>query len=113
VSCTRSQAQLFNGKQKTEHSITGGLMRICWSLVMLLGIALLYPSGGQGAEAVKLPPPVKTGGMSLAEALEVRRTVRRFASRPLRPSWSCRWGINLRAIRQIPGKNILLPRNKA
>ena len=50
---------------------------------MVLGMTLLYPSGGQGAEAVKLPPPVKTGGMPLAEALDVRRTVRRFASRPL------------------------------
>ena len=58
-------------------------MHIWWSLIMLLGISLLYPPGGQGAEAVKLPPPVKTGGISLAEALQVRRTVRRFASRPL------------------------------
>jgi len=54
-----------------------------WSLVMLLGITLFHPSGGSGAEAIKLPPPVKTGGLPLAEALEVRRTVRRFASRPL------------------------------
>ena len=61
----------------------GVLMHIWWSFVMLLGVMLLSPSGGQGAEAVKLPPPVKTGGMPLAEALEVRRTVRRFASRPL------------------------------
>jgi SagB-type dehydrogenase family enzyme len=58
-------------------------MHIWWSLVLLLGVSLLYPSGGRGAEAVKLPPPAKTGGMSLAEALQVRRTVRRFASRPL------------------------------
>ena len=50
---------------------------------MVLGITLFSPSGGQGAEAIKLPPPIKHGGMSLAEALEVRRTVRRFASRPL------------------------------
>jgi SagB-type dehydrogenase family enzyme len=44
---------------------------------------LFHPSDARGAEAIKLPPPVKTGGMSLAEALEIRRTVRRFASRPL------------------------------
>ena len=50
---------------------------------MVLGITLFHPPGGFGAEVIKLPPPVKTGGMSLAEALEVRRTVRRFASRPL------------------------------
>jgi|WetSurMetagenome_2_1015567.scaffolds.fasta_scaffold416392_1 hypothetical protein len=39
---------------------------------MVLGMTLLYPSGGQGAEAVKLPLPVKTGGMPLAEALQNR-----------------------------------------
>jgi SagB-type dehydrogenase family enzyme len=50
---------------------------------MVLGITFFSPSGGQGAEAIKLPPPVKTGGMSLAEALTVRRTVRSFGSRPL------------------------------
>ena len=50
---------------------------------MMLGITLIQPSGGLGAEAIKLPPPVKKGGMSLSEALEVRRAVRRFASRPL------------------------------
>jgi SagB-type dehydrogenase family enzyme len=48
-----------------------------------MGIMLLRPSGGQGAEAVKLPPPVTQGGMPLVEALEVRRTVRSFASRSL------------------------------
>ena len=58
-------------------------MHIWWSLVMVLGITLLQPSGGQAAEAIKLPPPVMTGGMPLVEALKVRRTVRRFASRPL------------------------------
>jgi SagB-type dehydrogenase family enzyme len=58
-------------------------MYIFWSLVMGLGIMLLPPSGGQAAEAIKLPPPVKTGGMPLVEALNVRRTGRGFASRPL------------------------------
>jgi SagB-type dehydrogenase family enzyme len=54
-----------------------------WSFIMVMGILLVPASGGQGAEAIKLPPPVKQGGMSLAAALEVRRTVRRFASRAL------------------------------
>jgi nitroreductase len=58
-------------------------MYIFWGLVMGLGIMLLQPSGGEAAEAIKLPPPVKTGGMPLVEALKVRRTVRGFASRPL------------------------------
>ena len=58
-------------------------MHIWGSLIMAMGILLFHPSGGFGAAAIKLPPPVKTGGMSLAAALEARRTVRRFASRPL------------------------------
>jgi SagB-type dehydrogenase family enzyme len=58
-------------------------MHIWWSLIMAMGIFWLNPTGGLGAEAIKLPPPMKQGGMSLAEALTVRRTVRSFASRPL------------------------------
>jgi SagB-type dehydrogenase family enzyme len=58
-------------------------MHIIGSLIMVMGIMLFQPSGGQGAEVIKLPPPAKHGGMALAEALEARRTVRRFAARPL------------------------------
>jgi SagB-type dehydrogenase family enzyme len=61
----------------------GDMTHILGSLIMVMGIMLFYPSGGQGAEAIKLPPPVKQGGMALATALEARRTVRGFASRPL------------------------------
>jgi SagB-type dehydrogenase family enzyme len=58
-------------------------MHIIGSLIMVMGIMLFHPSGGQGGEAIKLPPPAKKGGMALSEALEARRTVRRFAARPL------------------------------
>jgi SagB-type dehydrogenase family enzyme len=58
-------------------------MHIIGSLIMVMGIMLFHPSGGQGAEVIKLPPPAKKGGMAVAEALEVRRTVRGFAARPL------------------------------
>ena len=55
-----------------------------WTLVLLLGVVMMFnPPEAQGAEAIKLPPPVKKGGMPLAEALEERRTVRQFAGRPL------------------------------
>ena len=56
-------------------TIWGGLM-------IILGI-LLNPPGGEGAEKVKLPPAAPQGAVSVAEALKARRTVRRFASRPL------------------------------
>jgi len=58
-------------------------MHIIGSLIMVMGIMLFHPSGGQGAEVIKLPPPARHGGMAVAEALEARRTVRRFAARPL------------------------------
>jgi SagB-type dehydrogenase family enzyme len=58
-------------------------MHIIGSLIMVMGIMLFQPSGGQGAEVIKLPPPAKKGGMAVAEALEGRRTVRHFATRPL------------------------------
>jgi SagB-type dehydrogenase family enzyme len=90
-------------------------MYIWWSFVMVLGMTLLYPSGSPGAEAVKLPPPVKTGGMSLAEALEVRRTVRRFASRPLDLAqvsqllWSAGGASDPRGLRTAPSAGATYP----
>ena len=90
-------------------------MHIWWSFVMMLGVMLLYPSGGQGAEAVKLPPPVKTGGMALAEALQIRRTVRRFASRPLdlvqvsQLLWSAGGATDPRGLRTAPSAGATFP----
>jgi SagB-type dehydrogenase family enzyme len=50
---------------------------------MAMGIMLLHPSVGQGAEAIKLPAPARKGALTVSEALAVRRTVRGFASRAL------------------------------
>jgi SagB-type dehydrogenase family enzyme len=59
------------------------MMHIIGSLIMVMGFMLFHAAGGQGGEAVKLPTPARKGGMALAEALEARRTVHRFAARPL------------------------------
>lgn len=60
-----------------------GAMFYLWGgLMVILGILLNAP-GISGAEVVKLPVPALKGGMSVAAALEQRRTVRHFASRPL------------------------------
>ncbi|HZE20737.1 MAG TPA: SagB/ThcOx family dehydrogenase [Desulfobaccales bacterium] len=59
------------------------MMNLWWSLIMALGIMLFTQSGAQAAGVLKLPPPEKKGGMPLTAALEIRRTVRRFAARPL------------------------------
>ena len=82
---------------------------------MVLGITLFIPSGGQGAEAIKLPPPVKQGGMPLAEALGVRRAVRRFASRPLDLAqisqllWSADGTSDPRGLRTAPSAGATYP----
>ncbi len=54
-----------------------------WSLILLMGMVMVFPSTGSTAEAIKLPPPATKGGMPLAETLKARRTVRHFANRPL------------------------------
>jgi len=61
-------------------------MYIFWSLIMAIGIMLVQPAGGQGADAVKLPAPARKGTLSVPEALAARRTVRGFAARPLSPA---------------------------
>ena len=50
---------------------------------MVMGIVMVLPSAGLAAETIKLPPPATKGGMALTEALQARRTVRGFATRPL------------------------------
>jgi len=54
-----------------------------WALFLGVGMVMMVPSAGSAAEAIKLPAPSTTGGMALAAALQARRTVRQFASRPL------------------------------
>jgi SagB-type dehydrogenase family enzyme len=61
----------------------GDAMHICWSLIVVIGIVMVFQSGGLAEEAIKLPPPATKGGMTLTEALQARRTVRHFATRPL------------------------------
>jgi SagB-type dehydrogenase family enzyme len=54
-----------------------------WGVLMIAMGILLNPTAGPGAEVIKLPPPALKGAVSVAEALQARRTVRQFASRPL------------------------------
>ena len=84
-------------------------------LIMVLGIMMIHPSGSQGAEAIKLPPPVIRGGMPLAEALKDRRTVRSFASRPLdlgqisQLLWSADGTSDSRGLRTSPSAGATYP----
>jgi len=59
------------------------IMNITLSLVMALGFTLAPLTAGFGAEAIKLPAPVTKGTMSVEEALQNRRSTRKFANRPL------------------------------
>ena len=58
-------------------------MKIMLSLVMALGFSLGNLTAGFGAEAIKLPPPATKGTVSLEEALQNRRSTRKFANRSL------------------------------
>lgn len=49
----------------------------------LLSFAAVFAAALLTAADIALPAPVKTGGMSLADALNTRHTVRRFAERAL------------------------------
>jgi SagB-type dehydrogenase family enzyme len=53
------------------------------SLALALGFTLATLAPGVAAEAVKLPAPAKKGTVSVEEALQARRSTRKFANRPL------------------------------
>ena len=59
------------------------IMKIGLSLVMALGFSLGNLTAGFGAEAIKLPPPATKGTVSVEEALQNRRSTRKFANRSL------------------------------
>jgi SagB-type dehydrogenase family enzyme len=58
-------------------------MKIRFSLVMALWFTLVNLSAGFGAETIKLPAPATKGTVSVEEALQNRRSTRRFANRSL------------------------------
>ncbi len=58
-------------------------MKIVLSLAVALWFSLVNLAAGLGAEAIKLPAPAKKGTMSVEEALEGRRSVKRFGNRDL------------------------------
>jgi SagB-type dehydrogenase family enzyme len=58
-------------------------MKILLSLSMVLWFTLASLTAGFGAETIKLPPPAKKGAVSVEEALQGRRSTRRFANRSL------------------------------
>jgi SagB-type dehydrogenase family enzyme len=59
------------------------IMKIMLSVVVALGFGLVNLTAGFGAEAIKLPAPVTKGTMSVEEALQNRRSTRKFANRSL------------------------------
>jgi SagB-type dehydrogenase family enzyme len=59
------------------------LKKILGVATMVMAGVFFQTGGGQGGQAIKLPAPAHKGGMALNEALQVRRTMRQFANRPL------------------------------
>jgi SagB-type dehydrogenase family enzyme len=58
-------------------------MKLMLSLVTALGLTLVHLTAGFGAEAIRMPAPVTKGTMSVEEALQNRRSTRKFANRSL------------------------------
>jgi SagB-type dehydrogenase family enzyme len=59
------------------------IMKITMSLVMALGFTLVNFTAGFGAEAIKLPAPALKGTLTVEEALQNRRSTRKFGNRSL------------------------------
>jgi len=60
-------------------------MILCKNLIVVMIGSMLMVPVLQAASNIVLPPPQKTGGMPLMEALEKRRSGRQFMSRELSP----------------------------
>jgi SagB-type dehydrogenase family enzyme len=58
-------------------------MKLMLSLVTALGLTLVHLTAGFGAEAIRMPAAVTKGTMSVEEALQNRRSTRKFANRSL------------------------------
>jgi len=58
------------------------ILRVWGGILLMLGI-FLSPEGSRAGPLISLPTPTKKGKMSVEEALQARRTVRRFANRAL------------------------------
>ena len=58
-------------------------MRIMLSLALALGFSLGNLTAGFGAQAIKLPPPATKGAVNVEEALQNRRSTRKFTNRSL------------------------------
>jgi SagB-type dehydrogenase family enzyme len=60
------------------------MLKTTASLLLALWFSVINPlSPASAAEAIKLPPPVLKGAVSVEEALQGRRSNRRFADQPL------------------------------
>jgi SagB-type dehydrogenase family enzyme len=58
-------------------------MKTLVTLFMAVWFTLVTLTAGFAAETIKLPPPAKKGTVSVEEALQIRRSNREFANRPL------------------------------
>lgn len=88
-----------------------GLMWL--SLVLLL--LVWSPSSPQAETLVSLPAPSRQGGLTVAEAIQKRRTIRRFATRPLSQEqvgqvlWAAYGITDPRGLRAAPSAGALYP----
>lgn len=84
-------------------------------LLMLLGVLVINPGPAAADPPLPLPPPARQGTVSVEQALQSRRTVRRFADKPLTPAqlsqlvWAAYGVTDPRGLRAAPSAGALYP----
>ncbi len=84
-------------------------------LAMLLIGIMLYPGQPEARTLVNLPAPAPSGTVSVEQALKSRRTIRRYANKPLTPNqlsqllWAAYGITDSRGLRSAPSAGALYP----
>ncbi len=84
-------------------------------MAVLLMVMVLYPDQPEARTLINLPAPALQGTVSVAQALKSRRTIRRFANKPLTPEqlsqllWAAYGVTDPRGLRSAPSAGALYP----
>lgn len=87
---------------------------LVWLTIVLL-LLVWYPQSPQAEMLFPLPAPSRQGGMAVAEAIQKRRTIRRFATKPLSQEqvgqllWAASGITDPRGLRAAPSAGALYP----
>jgi SagB-type dehydrogenase family enzyme len=91
------------------------VFHLCGYGAVLLMSMVLYPGQSEAGAVVNLPTPVFKGTVSVEQALKSRRTIRRFANKPLTQGqlsqllWAAYGVTDHRGLRSAPSAGALYP----